>query len=82
MRLRNKFKFAFFTIALSCAVVGLVVFTTQKSGNFNTLIPDVAYRSGQPSRENFEKKISTCRSRSVLNLRGSSKLHWYSYEMA
>jgi protein tyrosine/serine phosphatase len=55
--------------------------TIQESGNFHTLIPDVAYRSGQLDRDGFEKKISAYNIRSVLNLRGSSKSTWYSDEM-
>lgn len=65
-----------------CVIASAVVLTIQKSENFHTLIPDVAYRSGQLGREDFEKKISTYKIRSVLNLRGSSKLPWYSDEIA
>ena len=82
MKIRNVFKYVIFTIALLCIVCGTVVLTIQKSGNFHTLIPDVAYRSGQLGREDFEEKISTYKIRSVLNLRGSSKSSWYADEMA
>lgn len=82
MKTRNVLKFVIFTIALLCVVCSAVVLTIQKSGNFHILIPYVAYRSGQLDREDFEKKISTYKLRSVLNLRGSSKSSWYSDEMA
>ena len=81
MRIWNGLKFVILTIVLLCVLGGAVVLTIQKSGNFHTLIPDVAYRSGQLDRDGFEKKISAYKIRSVLNLRGSSKSTWYSDEM-
>jgi hypothetical protein len=59
MKIKSGFKYVIFTIAFLCIVCGAVVLTIQKSGNFYTLIPDVAYRSGQLDREDFEEKIST-----------------------
>lgn len=82
MYIKNKFKFAFNAIFIITIIACTTVITIQKSGNFHTLIPGVAYRSGQLDREGFKKKILTNKIRSVLNLRGYSKSSWYSDEIA
>lgn len=82
MNIRNKLKFLFSAIFIITLIACTTILAIQKSGNFHTLIPDVAYRSGQLDREGFEKKIFTYKIRSVLNLRGHSKSSWYSDEIA
>jgi protein tyrosine phosphatase (PTP) superfamily phosphohydrolase (DUF442 family) len=52
-------------------------------GNFHTVIPDFAYRSAQPSAAELERRIQTCRIRTVINLRGPNEnKEWYQAERA
>ena len=61
MKIRNELKFIFFTFSFLCVACCAVVSKIQKSGNFHILIPNVAYRSGQLGREDFEDKLSASR---------------------
>lgn len=72
---------AIFVLFVAIAIAG-TCYIVKVNGNFHVLIPQVAYRSGQMDRDNFARKISTYKIRSVLNLRGASNSSWYVDEIS
>ncbi len=79
----KRLKYAGAALAGAVLVLAAYIITVNLQGNFHTITPGEAFRSGQPDGARLAQYVDRYKIRSVLNLRGShAGESWYEDEVA